>query len=407
MRSSRRAVSDVSALKTAELSANVFVVAQIAEQEKSVNLAILALRNLRRRPMRSVLVVCSVGLAIGTALTLVALSHSIENGFHEAIDERGADLTVSQRNAGDIFSGFVAENIEARLTAVKGVRGVAGELAMYSPVEKDHQFVVLGWMESSYFWKRMPLRDGRAPVKGERHVVVLGEGAAEALQKKTGDMVELYDGKFRVIALANFVTAFNRNVLILPLADLQELAFRVGQVTAFHLDLAPDMPPPEVDRIRREIEAMGPFLVAPTDQLLRHDQNLAAFNAVARAISLVALTMVGLCVFNALLMAVQERTREIGIMMAIGWSNPRIMASIIVEGIVVGIGGCALGIPIGYAASFLFSSLPAIGNYLSFRPSFALVGPSFLATIVLCALGSLYPAWRATSMTPADALRRA
>src|SRR5581483_11626774 len=101
-----------------------------------VNLAALALRNLRRRPMRSVLVICSVGLAIGTALTLVALSRSIENGFHEAIDERGADLTVSQRNAGDLFSGFVPENIAGRLAAVKGVKGVAGELVMYSPIEK-------------------------------------------------------------------------------------------------------------------------------------------------------------------------------------------------------------------------------------------------------------------------------
>jgi putative ABC transport system permease protein len=372
-----------------------------------VNLAKLALRNLRRRPMRSILVVCSVGLAIGTALTLVALSQSIENGVHEGADERGADLTVSQRNAADIFSGFVADELEPRLAAVKGVVGVAGELVMFSPVEKDYQLLVMGWSPTSYFWKLMPLRHGRAPAKDERHVVVLGEGAAETLRKKIGDSVELYDGKFRVVGVANFATAFNRNVLILPLADLQELAFRHGQVTAFHLDLAPNLDSAAVERIKRDIEAMGPLLVAPTDQLLRHDQNLAILNAVSHAISIVALTLVGLSVLNSLLMAVQERTREIGIMMAIGWSNPRIMASIIVEGIVVGIAGCALGIPFGYAASFLFSSLPAIGSYLSFRPNSAMVIPTFIAAIVLCALGSLYPAWRATSLTPADALRRA
>lgn len=372
-----------------------------------MNLTRLALRNLRRRPMRNILLVSSIGLAIATALTLVALSRSIEDGLHEGVDERGADLTVTQRGASDIFSGFVPDEIEPRLSAVVGVQGVAGELAMFSPVEGDHQLLIVGWTEKSYFWQHLPLHDGRVPNKGEKHVVVLGEGVSETLKKKTGDTLEIYDDKFQVVGIAKYASAVNSNLLILPLSDLQDLAFRKGQVTAFHLKIAPNLMPSDVDRIKREIEVIGRLLVSPTDQLLRHDRNVAFFKTVSRAVSIIALTMVGLSVLNALLMAVQERTREIGIMMAIGWSNPRIMASIIVEGVVAGICGCVLGIPLGFAASFLFSSLPTIGNYLSFRPSFAMILPTVLAAILLCALGSLYPAWRATSLTPADALRRA
>ena len=48
-----------------------------------------------------------------------------------------------------------------------------------------------------------------------------------------------------------------------------------------------------------------------------------------------------------------------------------------------------------------------IGTYLSFRPSLDIVAPSVAGALLLSVLGSLYPAWRAVSMTPADALRRA
>jgi ABC-type lipoprotein release transport system permease subunit len=74
---------------------------------------------------------------------------------------------------------------------------------------------------------------------------------------------------------------------------------------------------------------------------------------------------------------------------------------------VMGVLGCLAGIPLGYAACTLFNRLPTIGAYISFQPSLAAILPSVAAGLALSALGSLYPAWRAVSQTPADALRRA
>jgi ABC-type lipoprotein release transport system permease subunit len=69
--------------------------------------------------------------------------------------------------------------------------------------------------------------------------------------------------------------------------------------------------------------------------------------------------------------------------------------------------GCVLGVAVGYAASFLFPLIPTIGNYLDFEPTFGLIAPTIAAAFVLCAVGSLYPAWRAVRLTPAEALQRA
>ena len=125
----------------------------------------------------------------------------------------------------------------------------------------------------------------------------------------------------------------------------------------------------ETAAVKKQIEALGALGVAPTDQLLAKDRNLDILKAVSQAISLIALITAGLSVLNVLLMAVQERTRETGIMMAIGWSDRRIMAAIVLEGVIVGIAGCIVGVPLGFAACSFFNLLPTIGAYLTFRPS--------------------------------------
>lgn len=366
----------------------------------------LALRNLWRRPARTLLLICSIALAVATALALLALSRGVIQSSREGANERGADLTVSQLDASDIFSGFIDETMEARIRAVPGVIGVTGEMAMFAPVDQDHEFLVMGWSKGGYFWDKVPIAQGAVPAE-DRGFVLIGENVARALGKGAGDTLTIFDRRLPIAALTGFKVAVNRGVVILPLADLQELAFRQGQVTVFHVVVDPDLPAGGVERIAGDIRGFGGVAVDPTGELLNRDRNVEIFNAIARAISIIALTMAGLSVLNVLLMAVAERTRETGIMMAIGWSRRRIMATIVAEGAIMGLLGCLAGIPLGFVACMLFNQLPTIGTYISFRPSLDVILPAVAAGIALSALGSLYPAWRAVSQTPADALRRA
>ncbi len=372
-----------------------------------MNLATLALRNLQRRPLRAAIVTLSVGLAVGSALALVALSNSIERSTIEGVDEHGADMTIVQRDASDLFSGVLAEENGKAVAKLKGVEAIAGDLVMFAPVEHDRQKLIFGWPNDSFSWATMPMRAGRVPTLDESHVAVIGAGAAEQLHKGVGDDIDVMDERFRVIGVADYASALNRSTIFLPLRDLQEASFRPGQVTGFHLKLEPGLGEGEVETLKAEIAGMGRMYAAPTDQLMRNDRYLAVLKAISRSVSWIALTMGALSVLNALLMAIQERTREIGIMMAIGWSRLDTMASIVLEGALVGACGCALGVAFGYAASFLFSSVPMIGDYISFHPTVSMLAPTLVASVALCILGSFYPAWRATSLSPSEALRRA
>ena len=365
----------------------------------------LAIINIRAKPLRNSLLTLIVALAAATALTLIVLADSIREGLRAGSDERGADLTVSQRDAPDLLSGSVPVELEKRLASIPGVAAVSGELVMFAPIDGSRQSIVMGWTESSSFWKTIPLNAGRLPAVADDRPAVLGIGFAEASRKQVGDSIEVFGEPFRVVGIAGYASAMNRSVIILRLKDLEGLTMRSNQVTAFHLGLRTNRIATDMARVKGEIEALGRFTVSPTDQLLRSDRNYAFLQAVSRAISVIALLMGSLSIGSALMMAVTERRREIGIMMAIGWSDAPIRAVIVGEGLVIGALGGIVAIPLVLLASLLFRHLPGIGEILAFNltPGVAISG--IMASLALCAVGSLYPAIVSTRLNASQALR--
>jgi putative ABC transport system permease protein len=365
----------------------------------------LAIRNLQRRPIRTALSIVGIALAVGSVLALVALSHSIEDSTRASLDEHGADLAVTQRGAPDIFAGFLPEELEGRIAAVPGVTRVLGELVLFAPSENDRHILASGWRESGAFWQKVPIREGRLPAAGERQVVLLGDSVAEALGKRIDDEIEILGVPLRVVGITNYASVVNRNLAIMGLTDLQEATYRTGQVTIYHVTLARGLNEADVARIRDDIANLGRLTVSMTREVLQKDRNFQTLNAVSRAISIIAMAMAVMNILNTLMMTIQERTREIGIVASIGWDDRLIMGSIVVEGLVMCAAGCMLGVALGYLASFMFRAVPTIGDYIQFTPSLGLIVPTILAAFVLCTIGALYPAWRAVRLNPAEALR--
>jgi putative ABC transport system permease protein len=370
-----------------------------------MNLAGLAWRNLKRRPVRTALTVLGIGLAVGSALALISLSHSIKDSARAGVDEMGDDLVVMQKGASDIFGGFIPDETVDRVAGVPGVTRAAGELFMFAPSADNRSVMTEGWPDASYLWKKVPLREGRVPAPGERAVAVLGEGVAITLGKKLGDSVEIFGKPFKVIGIANYTTVVNRGLVLLPLADLQAASLRPNQVSMIHV-IAEHGNAADIARVKDAIEGLGNVSALTANEMLDKDRNFAVLDAISLAISIIAVAIGAIYVLNALVMATQERTREIGIFAAIGWSRGRIMASIVVEGLVLYVGGCVLGLAFSALAALALPYIPTIGTMVSFRPSPVLIAVTLAAALALCAVGSLFPAWRAVRMSPAAALRR-
>lgn len=367
----------------------------------------LAFRNLKRRPARSILTAAGVAIAVGSFITLYGLSQSVDQNVEQSIEEHGADLTVRRAGTAEMFGGTIPDSIGPRIAAISGVAAVSGEMLSLIGTDKDEHVLTAGWKQGSFFWDHVPLEEGRLPIPNERKVALIGIDLARALQKHAGDQIGLLGEQFNIVGITRFNSVINRNIVVVPLADLQDLTFRPNVLTFISIKLDHPGDQAEVDRVIKAIEGIGGLTASRSENVMRNDSMLGLLRAVSQSMAWVALLMGVLMVLNTLLMAVLERTREIGILSAIGWSSRRITGAIVIEGFILSAIGSAVGVVVGILGSHLLSAIPAIGRFVTVTPTPGLVIATALAATALGILGSFYPAWLATRQSPAVALGRA
>jgi putative ABC transport system permease protein len=322
-----------------------------------------------------------------------------------SLEERGIDLVVTRRGMVELFSGVLPEDLGARLAAVAGVAAIAPELVGVVPVGEDLHAIVAGWPDTSFQWRDMALERGRRPVPGQGEVAI-GEALAEALQRDVGSTIELNFAPFRVVAITRYANPINRGMAVMPLADLQALLARPGQVSLFHVRTSDGRDPPALERVRREIAALrSDITVNASENLLRSSRAIAIIAAGSAALSLLALASACLAVLNTLAMAGEERTREIGILTAIGWTQARIVSLVVCEGVILAVIGSLAGIVLGYAGARGFTLVLVPGGDPQAGDLAGLAATGVAAAIGVGTLGALYPALRAARMDPAAALR--
>ncbi|MEW5720668.1 MAG: FtsX-like permease family protein, partial [Chloroflexota bacterium] len=122
-------------------------------------------------------------------------------------------------------------------------------------------------------------------------------------------------------------------------------------------------------------------------------------------ISLLAVLGGGLGMMNTMLMSVFERTREIGVLRALGWRRGRILQMILGEALLLCIGGGALGIGLGAWMTYALNQVPALAGMLDAAITPALIAQAIFVALLLGAGSGLYPAWRAAQLQPVEAMR--
>jgi putative ABC transport system permease protein len=367
----------------------------------------LPARNLARRPARSLLTLLGIAVAVGSLVALVGLAHGFGNAWLTSLNERKTQLVAVQKGIVEILTSSLPQATVARLRQVEGVTAANGALLGLVPAEQDYTLLFAGWSEDDPEWRNLTYVAGRAPAAGEEAVVVLGEVLAEALNKHPGDSLRLLYRPFRVVGVARFGNAINNNMALSPLAQIQALLHREGTVTLIHLRLAQAERPDVVAATTARLKAAVPDAAfTATGDLAEQNVIVGLLDAIAWATSAIALFMGTVIVANTLMMTVAERTTEFGVLSAIGWSPARILAMVLLEGLMLGAAGGLVGCVAGVAAAYWIATLPVIGGFLDPQVTPTLVGEVFVAVVALSGLGGLYPAWRASRAQPAEALRR-
>lgn len=365
------------------------------------------IKNLRRRPGRTIFAAVGVALAIATFVTMTVVFGRIADQWQAALDEAGFHLVVVQETQIDWLASSVPDTLPAEIAALPSVRSVDGELVSFLTTESGTAVLVSAWSPDSPRWQALQLIAGTRPQPGESNKAVIGESAASALQLGVGDVLDLDGLRVEISGIFKARDILTSGVLVLPLQTLQAQMFREGTITFVNVALRQPDDPQAVDEVETFIESRYPGLAVRSTAQLSRDNRVIDFLNVLRHAVIWIVSLVGIAgTANIMLMAVNERLSEIGLLVAVGWSPIRIVTVFVVEGIVLcTISGLA-GIALGMVIVELARSSDTLAAFLSDTMSVG-VGLQGLALAVgIGTISSVLPALRALTV-PADTALRA
>ncbi|HXV57315.1 MAG TPA: FtsX-like permease family protein [Gaiellaceae bacterium] len=371
----------------------------------------IGLRGVGRRKRRSLATVLIVALAVGNMLAFLALAAAATDATRAAWGDHLEDVRI-WTGGRELFD----ERAEGTVRATPGVAEV--EPALVNDVELAGEEAVVWGMEREPLF-RYRLDDGRwfdaAEEEAAEPVAVIERNLARATGTEVGDEVTLAtaggDAAFRIVGVAANQQE-NGTALFVPLTTVREALGRPTEASTYWIRTT-SSEEAVVDRTTALLEdrltALG-YEVGTEITYVAERENVAANRTVTTSITLlglliVAMSMVGLA--NAITMGIIERTREIGILRCIGARARDIRRIFASEGVVLGLLGWLLGIPLGYALTRLLVrlvrevvevELPVV--FPPWNVAIALAG-----TLVLALLIMVLPIRRAVRFRPGDALR--
>ncbi len=344
-------------------------------------------RNLMRRKVRSLLTIVGVAIGVAAVVSLVAMGDGFYSQMNSMLSKGGADLTVRQAKAADMTLSALDEDVGRRLAAMPEVEQVSGLIIGYDPTE--------------YAIRHFKILEGGRLTSVRQ--AILGKGAAKALKLRVGQSVKLFSTSFRVVGIYETGTPFEDAGLVIPLKDAQAVFKKPQQVSFFELKLRD---PEKADDLKKRIESRYPdAFAAKSAEFSESSQDVQVTRSMTWGLSMIAVLVGGIGVMNTMVMSVFERTREIGVLRAVGWRRRRIILMVLMESLLLSVVGGLFGIALGIGLIQLVGLLPGIGSLFAAAYQPSLFIQAMVVALALGTVGGIYPAWRASRLSPLEALR--
>jgi putative ABC transport system permease protein len=262
-------------------------------------------------------------------------------------------------------------------------------------------FIVFGMEPNEYAIRRYKIVEG-APLAANRQIII-GKRMAEILKTGIGDTIELSGLRYRVVGLYESRVGWEELGGVLPLRDAQILTGRPHKVSMLAIKMAePGQASNLVSWVNRQYPEVSAAL---SSDFIDQMPDFETTGSMISGISLFAILIGGIGVLNTMLMAVYERTREIGVLRSLGWRRGSILGMFLREAFWLGLLGGIAGILVAFGIIYLLALEPTIGPMVQPSWGWEVFARALVIALVLGLLGGLYPAYRATRLQPVEALR--
>jgi putative ABC transport system permease protein len=369
----------------------------------------IILRNMLRRGVRTVLTVLGLGIGIAAVVALLGIAWGFERSFMKLYEAKAIDLVITKAGVSDRLTSNLRESLTDQIRRVPGTRAVAGSLMDVVSFEDANLVSVLcnGWEPESLLFRGIRILEGRtfALADAEKKVTLLGRVLALNLGKKVGDPLSVAGEPFQVIGIYESSSLFENGGMVVPLKVLQHMMGREGSLTGLVVVAAsPDRT--AVEQLGKRIEKDVPGVAAvPARDYIQGDIQVRLVKAMAWATSVIAVLLGSLGVLNTMMMAVFERTAEIGLLRALGWRRTRVLNLVLGEALAVGLIGAILGSLLGLVAVRAIQLSPTASVFIAPELPLSVLGVGALLGVGLSLVGGFYPALRAAALNPTEALR--
>jgi putative ABC transport system permease protein len=391
----------------------------------------LVLRGFMQRKLRVLLTAIAIALGVALMAGTYVLTDTINRSFASIfqVANRGHDVVITPTESlGRETRSQTSPITEAMLAQVRVTPGVAEAAgSIFTPgtfLDVNRKRLTTGGAPA-FVASEVPKRFESFSVVHGRFAagaaeVTIDEATANRANLKVGEQMLVAGSapakRYTIVGIARFgggQSFGGAGAAILTLAEAQRVVGRSGRFDQLDVAAKPSLTPPE---LRDRIRAVLPQTVAvrtgaqqAAKNTLDLEHNLSFIRTFLLVFAYVALVVGAFIIFNTFSITVAQRTREFGLLRTLGGSRTQIMRSVVYEGLLLGVGGAALGllggIALAPALNALFKAfgadLPHNGTVLESRT----VIVSLLVGIVVTVLAGLPPALRATRVPPLAAMR--
>ncbi|HEX2948797.1 MAG TPA: ABC transporter permease [Armatimonadota bacterium] len=397
---------------------------------------LVSLEGIVANKMRAALTMLGVIIGVGAVITMLALAQGAREQTMQRIQQMGTNvLTVfsgRSRSSGSRVSGgmgstqiLTMDDVEAIAAQCPSVKATAPEVQTSCQLKYQNQnsnTTVLGTTPAYLGIRNYQIQDGRMftaeEVRGCRKVAVIGPTTAETLfgtSSPVGQYIRVQGIRFEIIGLMKTKGAQGGfmdpdDQLTIPATTAMRRVIGTQYVRSIDVQATSmqtmDQANSEVDALIRQRHRLSAddqsFMIrSQADIMEMAEETSQMFTMLLAGIASVSLIVGGIGIMNIMLVSVTERTREIGIRMALGARRHDIQLQFLVEALVLSLCGGTIGVLLGLLGSVILAG--ALGWNTSV--SLSSIGLSFSFAAFVGIFFGYYPARQASRLKPIDALR--
>jgi putative ABC transport system permease protein len=301
-----------------------------AGEAETVTFSGLVLKNLLRQRTRTALTMLGIAVGITTVVALGAVTAGLRSSSSAFVRAGGSDFLVAQKGASDLSFSTLDERVADEIAARPDVERATRVFLEVADTPDNPFFFLLGYDPAELEREPLTILAGSRLGPDRPDDIMLGSESAEDFGAEVGSRVTLEGTAFRVVGIYSVEDEWRNAGAIVPLETVQRIARKPGVVTAVHVTAAGGADPRVVaDAIEADLPEVA--TIAGPEEYGKVDQGFEILDAANLAISLLAVGIGAIGVMNTMIMSVFERTREIGILRAVGWRGRRVVGMVVAE----------------------------------------------------------------------------